>query len=170
MTQPICVIKIWPVSLCRFIPLRSAAAIFRSLLGQLILIQGLVCLWRLLGPIHSVKTMAIYLEFHCRTGATSKSGQVDQSQVRLMQKWMFGLGESLRFMMKLHKKQSKNSSCAGRSPDVHKGAVLSGRLVKLKSNVVADLLRSVLAFHSKKKKCKVWHISPVCSLITRQKT
>lgn len=161
MTQPICVIKIWPVSLCRFIPLRSAAAIFRSLLGQLILIQGLV------------KTMAIYLEFHCRTGATSKSGQVDQSQVRLMQKWMFGLGESLRFMMKLHKKQSKNSSCAGRSPDVHKGAVLSGRLVKLKSNVVADLLRSVLAFHSKKKKrkkCKVWHISPVCSLITRQKT
>lgn len=73
-----------------------------------------------------------------------------------MQKWMFGLGESLRFMMKLHKKQSKNSSCAGRSPDVHKGAVLSGRLVKLKSNVVADLLRSVLAFHSKKKKkCKV---------------
>lgn len=49
--------------------------------------------------------------------------------------------------MKLHKKQSKTSSCAGRSPDVHKGAVLSGRLVK--SNVVADLLRSVLAFHSK---------------------
>lgn len=71
-----------------------------------------------------------------------------------MQKWMFGLGGSLRFMMKLHKKQSKNSSCAGRSPDVHKGAVLSGRLVKLKSNVVADLLRSVLAFHSKKKEKK----------------
>lgn len=70
-----------------------------------------------------------------------------QSQVRLMQKWMFELGESLRFMMKLHKKQSKTSSCAGRSPDVHKGAVLSGRLVKLKSNVVADLLRSVLAFY-----------------------
>lgn len=89
--------------------------------------------------------MATYLEFHCRKGATSKSGQG-------MQKWMFGLGESLRFMMKLHKKQSKNSSCAGRSPDVHKGAVLSGRLVKLKSNVVADLLR--LAFHSKKKKKK----------------
>lgn len=39
--------------------MRSAAAIFRSLLG------------------HSVKTMAIYLEFHCRKGATSKSGQVD---------------------------------------------------------------------------------------------